>query len=84
MPVPVDSKYIIPAYLPLKQSLTFPSVGATGIVLGWGHNNQMLNVTTTNRYLQRLELTLLNINASPCKENYTFNQTDVNYSVNDF
>ena len=76
MPVSVDSKYINPAYLPLKQSLTFPPVNSTGFMLGWGQNNVNSSITTQNRYLQKVELT-----SSPCKELYTITATDAPYSV---
>ena len=81
MPVPVDSKYINPAYLPLKQSLTFPPVNSTGFMLGWGQNNVNSSITTQNRYLQKVELTSSSVLAAPCKDLYTITATDAPYSV---
>ena len=79
LPIPVDSKYINPAYLPIAQSLKFPSVGSKGYLLGWGRNNANLNLTTFNRNIQKVELTTLNIDA--CNRTFTFNGTDPSYSV---
>ena len=80
MPIPVDTKYINPAYLPITQSLTFPSVGTPGYLLGWGRNNANLSLTTFNRYIQKVELKTLNMQA--CNRTFTFNGTESSYSVN--
>ena len=80
LPIPVDSKYINPAYLPIAQSLKFPSVGSRGYLLGWGRNNANLSLTTFNRYIQQVELATLNIQA--CNRTFSFNETDPSYNVN--
>ena len=82
MPVPVDSKYINPAYLPQRSSLTFPPVRSTGYVLGWGQNDVNLTITTNNRYLQELKLTTFNPSGLHCRNSHYFNTTDAPYSVN--
>ena len=79
MPIPVDSKYINPAYLPIAQSLTFPSAGSTGYLLGWGRKNVNRNLTAYNRYIQQVELKTLSLQA--CNNTYSLIETDPSYNV---
>ena len=79
MPIPVDSKYINPAYLPIEQSLTFPSAGSSGYLLGWGRKYANQNLTTYNRNIQKVELTTLSLQT--CNNTYLFNETDPSYNV---
>ena len=59
-----------------------PSVDTTGFVVGLGQNNQNLDIQTNNRYLQKLEFSVLDSNTSPCNDLPFFNQPDAAYSVN--
>ena len=68
----------------MRRSLTFPSVGSIGYVLGWGRNNANINITTYNRYLQKLELTIFDMNTSACNNTYTLDQKNAAYGVINF
>ena len=81
MPIPVDSKYINPAYLPIEQSLTFPSAGSTGYLLGWGRKYANRNLTTYNRYIQQVELKTLNLESGPCMGIFNIDKDDPSYNV---
>ena len=82
MPVAVDSKFINPAYLPQRKTLTFPSVGSTGYILGWGHDNADLSINTNNRFLRRIQLKTYDSASPTCRRAHYFNTTDAPYSVN--
>ena len=84
MALPVDSKYISPAALPLKQSFTFPPIDSLGYIVGWGRSNSNLDTTTYNRYLRKNLLKAVDLNGTMCRDidfGYKVNGTDALYNV---
>ena len=80
MPVPVDSKYINPAHLPRRQTLSFPKVNQTGYMLGWGQKDANYLNPVNNNLLQEIKLTTANRATSPCNDLYPSN-SDAPYTV---